>query len=386
MVAASANDNDLSSVVVRLGGFHLLMSFMGAVGYIMGGSGLKEIWSLIYAVDSVDKMLNGHAYARALRAHFLTQFALIIIILRKAEIDDLTIEQIACLHESVMDNSASPVDACKSPALIRVVDQIEAVMHSASNESRTAALWTQYVNQVMLMRDFIRAERCGDWKLHLSTIRKMLPYFHASAHLAYAKCAHLYLQQMSTLEDKMLPNEFEAFTSKGYFTVRRTDKMWPGVWTDMTIEQVLMRAMKTSGGLTRGRGMTESVVSRWVLGMPGCTEITQHFEAFCGVIFTTSEQHVELGMSRQVRDNKDVDTLLQWLMVHSPMTSSKELISIATGVVADNTINCDYYMSIEIYVKYSAEIKFVFHCILIFFTCEIGRMSVLIGCTIFFHT
>ena len=52
--------------------------------------------------NAVDKMLNGHAYARALRAHFLTQLALIIIILRKAEIDDLTIEQIACLHESVM--------------------------------------------------------------------------------------------------------------------------------------------------------------------------------------------------------------------------------------------------------------------------------------------
>ena len=44
----------------------------------------------------------------------------------------------------------------------------------------------------------------------------------------------------------------------------------------MTIEPVLMRAIKTSGGLTRGRVITESVVSRWVLGMPGCSEITQH--------------------------------------------------------------------------------------------------------------
>ena len=78
----------------------------------------------------------------------------------------------------------------------------------------------------------------------------------------------------------------------------------------MTIEQVLMRAMKTSGGLTRGHGITESVVSRWVLGMPGCSEITQHFETFCGMTYTTSEQHVELRMCRQLRDNKDVDTLL----------------------------------------------------------------------------
>ena len=66
-------------------------------------------------------------YARALRAHFLTQLALIIIIFRKAEIDDLTIEQIVCLHESVMDNNISPVDVSESPALIRVVDKIEAV-------------------------------------------------------------------------------------------------------------------------------------------------------------------------------------------------------------------------------------------------------------------
>lgn len=32
-------------------------------------------------------------------------------------------------------------------------------------------------------------------------------------------------------------------------------------WTDITIEQVFMRAMKTSGGLTRGCGMMESVIN-----------------------------------------------------------------------------------------------------------------------------
>ena len=53
----------------------------------------------------------------------------------------------------------------------------------------------------------------------------------------------------------------------------------------------------------------------WVLGMPYCSEITQHFETFCGVTYTTSEQHVELRMSHQLRNNKDVDTLLQYLTV-----------------------------------------------------------------------
>ena len=100
----------------------------------------------------------------------------------------------------------------------------------------------------------------------------------------------------------MSPVKFEAFTPRGYFTVRRKDKMWPGKWTDMTLEQVLMRAMKTSGGLTRHDNghapdmITERVVSRWVFAMPGCSEITQHFKTFCGVPYNTSEQHVELRM------------------------------------------------------------------------------------------
>ena len=71
MVSSGTADGDLSSIVVRLGGFHLLMSFMGAVGTIMTGSGLKGVWSTVYAKESTTKMLSGHQYARALRARFL---------------------------------------------------------------------------------------------------------------------------------------------------------------------------------------------------------------------------------------------------------------------------------------------------------------------------
>lgn len=66
----------LKDVKIRLGGFHLLMSYLGSVGYIMNGSGLEDLWATIYASDSVKKMITGHAYARALRAHILTFTAL----------------------------------------------------------------------------------------------------------------------------------------------------------------------------------------------------------------------------------------------------------------------------------------------------------------------
>lgn len=66
--------------MVRLGGFHLLMSFLGCIGYLMDGSGLKELMSTVYAVVSVEKMLQGHAFSRAVRAHFLIQTARLKIV------------------------------------------------------------------------------------------------------------------------------------------------------------------------------------------------------------------------------------------------------------------------------------------------------------------
>lgn len=54
---------DEVQMVVRLGGFHLLMSYLGFIGKMMESSGIKDTLSLIYAEGSVDKILNGHSYA-----------------------------------------------------------------------------------------------------------------------------------------------------------------------------------------------------------------------------------------------------------------------------------------------------------------------------------
>ena len=43
----------------------------------------------------------------------------------------------------------------------------------------------------------------------------------------------------------------------GYHVVRRSDRYWGALSTDLVIEQVLMRSVKRQGGLTRGRGMND---------------------------------------------------------------------------------------------------------------------------------
>lgn len=88
IVASAPPDSRISKCIVRLGGFHLLKSYFGCIGYLMGGSGLNELLSTVYAPVSVDKMLQGHAFARAVRGHLLVRTALSNIVLDNIEITD----------------------------------------------------------------------------------------------------------------------------------------------------------------------------------------------------------------------------------------------------------------------------------------------------------
>lgn len=74
IVSCADPSSEIGSIIVRLGGFHLIMSLLGAIGHIMSGSGLEDALKIIYAENSVEKILLGHAYSRALRAHFLVHF------------------------------------------------------------------------------------------------------------------------------------------------------------------------------------------------------------------------------------------------------------------------------------------------------------------------
>jgi len=47
--------------VLRLGGFHTQMSFIGCIGHLMASSGLPELLEAVYASNTVTHMLNGKA-------------------------------------------------------------------------------------------------------------------------------------------------------------------------------------------------------------------------------------------------------------------------------------------------------------------------------------
>ncbi len=95
---------------------------------------------------------------------------------------------------------------------------------------------------------------------------------------------------------------YHCFTEKGFHTVRRISRYWAGLWTDLIIEQVMMRSIKSRGGLTRGRGVTETVRLQWIYSMHKCAGVHDAMTATTKLKHKTSEQHIELGTSRGKHD------------------------------------------------------------------------------------
>ena len=147
--------------------------------------------------------------------------------------------------------------------------------------------WYQYIQYIQVTKNFIRSERTSDWLLHLSSVEKMLNLFAATGHIHYAKSGRLYLQKMEELPHDH-PDIYNGFLQNGYHSIRRSDRFWAGLSSDLIIEQVMMRSLKTSGGLTRGRGIEESTRNQWVMTAHKFAAIHENMQELSGIARTTS--------------------------------------------------------------------------------------------------
>lgn len=160
--------DDFSDVILRLGGMHMLMSFVGAVGTLLQGSGLSEVLESTFA--GVPKMLSGKEFPQNVRAM------------------RLVVEE---LLRSIMRNEN-----------ITSMDELLSYLDKAASTSKTSKLWVDcLLKPVFIMVMYVRAEREGEWQLHLVAVKQMLPYFFAAAHVNYARYGLYYNGELRTWRD-----------------------------------------------------------------------------------------------------------------------------------------------------------------------------------------
>lgn len=129
-----------------------------------------------------------------------------------------------------------------------------------------------------------------------------------------------------------------------------------------SFQQLLMRSLKVSGGLTRGRGMDDNKRSLWLYSLPARVELNNAIQDLTNLKTETSEQHKECGKSRIVRDNKDINCIYNFLKERNPFIGStpNEFRNIADGIVSTSKANADKAEEIGMKIVRSMEEKNVF--------------------------
>lgn len=211
----------------------------------MGGSGIKELFTTVFAANSVDKILNCTAYSRTVRAHILAATAIGELIANAAESNEnisshtnitgikssearraplsiMSVQRIitekkkklSTLLQDFKDNPPSLDSINEDDDCRAMFNLFSSALEILKSRGPTAELWLQYFHMVMIAIQFIEAERNGNWNLHLLCVREMLPVFHAAGHFNYMKGAQIYLQDMQKIGNIVDSDEYLKFTEK----------------------------------------------------------------------------------------------------------------------------------------------------------------------------
>jgi hypothetical protein len=241
------------------------------------------------------------------------------------------------LYDAIMSHDISADDVCDNDHLQDLCKQVSNLKENVE-KSRTGKLWSLFMEFVAIVRLFIRAERTGNWLLHLKATQLMLPFFAAAGHNNYTKCCRLYFQDYDGLCICL-----DGPMHEGHFAVRRNAKLyWSGTWSDMTIEQSLMRAGKTQGGLINITHK-ESARTKWLLTAHIIAQYTHALRSLTDTFTGTwSEQHRDVHPANMRRDVEDMKKFTLFLREHNPFAvEDDQLRNIATGLIADHRVTAD---------------------------------------------
>ena len=206
-----------------------------------------------------------------------------------------------------------------APIVAEFEQRFEETFKRLADGGRTPALWVQYHYMVDVIKIFIKMDRLVDHNGHLSYIvTRMLDTFSTAGHHQYAKGARLYCQLMKLLETLPGYKEiFERFTGHGNHVVRNHVVRYSchdlsGIWCDICIEQRLMKAAKSEGGLSRGR-MRNSDSGHKCLNH--FADVNQRMEEG---VKKHGPLHKDLAKTRMKRDTEAIALALKWFEENNP--------------------------------------------------------------------
>ena len=343
---------EFKNIVLRMGAFHISCNFLGVIGKRFGDAGLADVLveSNIVAAGSINGVIDGTHYNRAVRAHkimyealFRLQWELFTNWLQEKNFTfiphdfDVTLEAINKLMEVTSREGIIALNTCDSTKRIYSLF----IDFCREDRGKMFRFWHSYMSMVNLLLSFIESSRVANWSLHISCIQQMIKWMFAYDHTNYARYLSIYVHDMYKLPHTH-PDIHRALQS-GECAVQRGVQPFAQIPVDQTIEQTINRSSKTKGGII-GFSLNKMAVQRWALTAHNRASIVENMKEMIGMNDVTSinQKHKENSEPRKQRDEKDINSVCDLLKANiNPFNPSDKVNSLLSGIMASDNVVAD---------------------------------------------
>ncbi|KAL4238796.1 hypothetical protein ACF0H5_003503 [Mactra antiquata] len=215
-----------------------------------------------------------------------------------------------------------------------------------AQKSETFKFWDHFIELVRLLRNLVRADREGNWNLHLLTVQSILPYFASFNNINYFRWCSVYLEDMKLLP-KSAPDVFEQF-SKGKFVVKQTPGNFKAVGVDQCLEQTINRSQKGSGGII-GSSRKKDFVAEWEIIYHEMMGVSNLHQELSGTKQNNHELilHHEFTNAETCAREKNVIDMVQFIQHHeNPFKVGPETEYKLHNIITQEVMTDDIRLSI----------------------------------------
>lgn len=135
------------------------MSYMGSVRHIMEDSGLEVLWITVYGSNTVQRMMNGHSYARCIGVYALTASAIFNVLTSENVNLRETIASFVENQAKFVAHQINTNDVLNDHEVVEVCTKIGTCLASIAASSRTEKLWINLLQCIDLIFKFVFTER-----------------------------------------------------------------------------------------------------------------------------------------------------------------------------------------------------------------------------------
>ena len=348
------NAERFSKVVINLGAFHTMCSFMGSIGKFMAGSGFEEIIieAEVCASGSIEKVMSGKHYNRAMRIHQHMNDALERMLptefIAKTGNDDIK------NAPAIAELSASPsldnlLDAVQNDGCIEFIDSYNKFKDEVRQGrlGKTAQYWLAYSDCVWTLMRFHRSIKENDLKSYIYSLRKLCNLLFSADHLHYARYLPVYYYQLLNLP--MTHPGAEQLLRDNGFSVARSDVPASRNAVDITIEQTINRSAKTSGGII-GFSRNKSAYHRWCLTRHKRASYVEVALDRVDMLPESADEHKSTKTSEIRRSENEVQKLVSafgQFMNPFDIDQHDSLFCLSSGKPASDSVEKDLLVYVE---------------------------------------